>query len=510
MKKNQLLLIMVMMFVSLSCDKASLDKSNPNALTPSTYFKNVGELTRGVNAVYAIWQSTNLMGREYFFLHDLRSDEVASGGGQLETPRNQVLIGAQNSTNSVVVEVWNGLYRSILRANTVIDNSSNAIDATSPDVQRIVGEAKFLRALAYTDLVSMWGAVPLHTTVATSTSGSLAKSPEAEVYARITRDLLDGESTLPLNYGSSDLGRATKGAAQMLLARAYMNQGKYDSARLKLQSMISSGAYKLESDYNNNFIEETEWNGESVFEIGYGTAGDFNWATDANDEGGANEKSVRSQEYSAVGWRNLIPSNSAIAEFEDTLKGDPKTDPRRSYSFYIIGDTYNNGLSVLKDSLVQGNTSIFAGITTKVSWRKYSLLYKSEPGGFATSGINHRLMRYSDALLMMAECENELDNPGAAIALLNEVRARANVAMPPYPTVNYPVSNKQDIFRAIVHERRVELGGDLVRTRDILRWLKNGKINAGPLPNFNRLLPIPQQEIDSNDKIAQSDQNPGY
>ncbi|MBC8033814.1 MAG: RagB/SusD family nutrient uptake outer membrane protein [Chitinophagaceae bacterium] len=245
MKNNHLLLVTAMMFISLSCDKASLEKNNPNALTPSTYFKNAEELTRGVNAVYAIWQSTNLMGREYFFLHDLRSDEVASGGGQLETARNQVLIGAQNSNNSVVVEVWNGLYRSILRANTVIDNSSNAIDASSESVRRVVGEAKFLRALAYTDLVSMWGSVPLHITVATSTSGSLPKSSEAAVYAQITKDLLDGESVLPPSYPSSDLGRATKGAAQMLLARAYMNQGKYDSARLKLQSMISSGVYRL-------------------------------------------------------------------------------------------------------------------------------------------------------------------------------------------------------------------------------------------------------------------------
>jgi hypothetical protein len=503
--------VLAVTVVPVSCKREALDKTNPSALTPANYFKNAGELIRGVNSIYAILQGNGLVGREYFFLHDLRSDDVASGGGQLETPRNQILIGAQNPANGVINEVWNGLYRAILRANTVINNAPGATDAESELTKRLVGEAQFLRAWSYMELVTLWGGVPIYTTVATSSADTKPRATEAEVYALIAEDLTAAQLVLPLSYGSSELGRATKGAAQMLLARAYMNQGDYTNARTELQEMISSNVYRLTPDYNDNFREENEWNSESVFEIGYSTTGDVNWAGDGDDPSwGAQERSTRTQEYSPVGWRNLIPSNSVIAEFESTAKGDAKTDPRRAYSFHITGDKFNNGTETLTDGMVQGNTSILEGATTKVSWAKYSLLYKENPGGYKPSGINHRVMRYADALLMMAECENELNNIDAAVDYLNRVRTRGNVQMPPYPTTNYPVSTKDQVFAAIVHERRVELAGEQVRNRDILRWRKNGKITIDPVTGFKPLLPIPQAEIDNNDKINQADQNPGY
>ncbi len=502
---------LLLFFLAVSCSHKDLDKTNPNQLTPDNYFKNGAELLNAVNSVYALVQSNNLASREYFFLHDLRSDDVASGGGQLETPRNQLLIGAQAPDNYVVNEVWNGLFRTIFRANTVITYADNATDAGTDLVKRVVAEAKFLRGWAYLELVTGWGAVPLYTTVATSTSETQAKAAIADVYAQIISDLNDAQGVLPDRYNGAELGRATKGAAQMALARAYMNQGNYAAAKTELQKMVSSGTYRLMDNYSANFREESEWNAESVFEIGFSSTGDVNWAGDGDDPSwGPQERTTRSQEYSPVGWRNLIPSNSLIAEFEATFKGDPKTDPRRSFSFYVIGDSYNNGNSVLQDGQVQGNTSTFDGATTKVSWGKYSLLYKSDPGGYATSGINQRIMRYADALLMLAECENELGNSSAAIIILNQIRARPSVNMPAYPTARFPVGNKEQVFQAIVHERRVELGGEQVRNRDLLRWLNNGKISVGAIPNFNKLLPIPQSEIDNNDKLDQGDQNPGY
>jgi hypothetical protein len=275
--------------------------------------------------------------------------------------------------------------------------------------------------------------------------------------------------------------------------------------------MISSNVYSLTDNYNDNFREENEWNSESVFEIGYASIGDVNWMGDGDDASwGAQEKSTRTQEYSPIGWRNVIPSNSLIAEFESASKGDVKTDPRRAYSFLVTGDKFNNGTETLTDGMVQGNTSLYEGATTKVSWAKYSLLYKENPGGYKPSGINHRVMRYADALLMMAECENELGNQAEAVKYLNMVRDRKDVMMPHYPTANFPVSTKEQVFAAIVHERRVELSGEQVRNRDILRWRKNGKIEITPVAGFKPFLPIPQAEIDNNDKIGQSDQNPGY
>ncbi len=493
------------------CSTSSLDKVNPNQVITANYYKNSAELLKGVNSVYAVWQSANLTGREWFFLQDLRSDDVASGGGQLEAPRNQILIGAQNPGNGVAFSVWNGLYRVVHRANVVIDNGPAVTD--NPTLaKRIVGEAKFLRAMAYFDLTTFWGAVPLYTDYVTEVDGTKAKSPVSDIYTLLTTDLLAIQADLPATATGADLGRVTKGAAQALLARVYMQKGDYASAKTQLQAIISSGLYKLTDEYLNNFIEETEFNSESIFEIGFSKIGDFNWDADGNDNG-ANETMTRSQEYSAIGWRNLIPSDGLLNEYESTAKGDAKTDPRLKYNFYFIGDTYNNGLNTLGESQVQGNTSVVNGVTQKVSWRKYTAMYKNNET-FYTSGINMRLIRYAEVLLMMAETENETGNSANAIALLNQVRARKSVAMPAYPTAKYPVNSKDEVLRAVMHEKRVEQAGEQIRNRDILRWRAQNKFKTEPIPYFvkgkQELIPIPQQELDNNSKLTQQDQNPGY
>ncbi|GAB3778527.1 RagB/SusD family nutrient uptake outer membrane protein [Spirosoma horti] len=501
----------VAMGLFFGCSTNSLDKVNPNQVITDNYYKTSDELLKGVNSVYAVWQSANLTGREWFFVQDLRSDDVASGGGQLEAPRSQILIGTQNPTNPVAFSVWNGLYRTIHRANVVIDNGP-AVKDNPTLAKRVVAEAKFLRALAYFDLVTLWGAVPMYTDYVTEVNGTKAKSSVDEIYTMLTTDLLASQTDLPASFSGADLGRATKGAAQALLARVYMQKGDYASAKTQLQSIINSGLYKLTDQYTDNFIEEAEFNSESIFEIGFSLIGGFNWDGDGNDNG-ANENMTRSQEYSAIGWRNLIPSESLLAEYENTAKGDAKTDPRLKYNFYFIGDTYNNGLNTLMDSQVQGNTSVFNGTAQKISWRKYTAMYKNNET-FYTSGINMRLIRYAEVLLMMAETENETGNSANAIALLNQIRARKSVAMPAYPTAKYPVNSKDEVLRAVMHEKRVEQAGEQIRNRDILRWRAQNKFKTDPIPYFMKgkqeLLPIPQQELDNNSKLTQKDQNPGY
>jgi hypothetical protein len=131
----------------------------------------------------------------------------------------------------------------------------------------------------------------------------------------------------------------------------------------------------------------------------------------------------------------------------------------------------------------------------------------------SNSGINFRVIRYADVLLMMAEAENELTGPAAALPYINQVRARADVNMPPYPTAQYPTGTKDEMLKAIMHERRVELGGEQIRNRDIRRWRRQGKLDSEPIPVFKPYqdrLPIPFVEIDNNSALDNGDQNPGY
>lgn len=146
------------------------------------------------------------------------------------------------------------------------------------------------------------------------------------------------------------------------------------------------------------------------------------------------------------------------------------------------------------------------------------IIYKHGKGGDrAGGGNNQRIIRYAEVLLMLAECENELNNPVAAVDYLNQVRDRPGVAMPHYPTAQYPTGTKDQITKAIMHEKTAELGDEEIRNRDILRWRKKGYFTTDPLPYFragrDELLPIPQQEIDNNPQLAAggiAKQNPGY
>ncbi|KAA6432708.1 RagB/SusD family nutrient uptake outer membrane protein [Dyadobacter flavalbus] len=513
MKKNIILSSLLFLGIAFSCNEDVLEKSNPNGVTVDNYYKNGAELTSGVTSVYSMLKSNNLVAREWFFLHDMRSDDVSAGGGQLETPRNQLLLGTHDSGNSVLGTVWLAYYRLIHRANSVVDNSSEVADIAAADKARLLAEARFLRAFAYYELVSMWGGVPLYKNYVLTLDGNLPRSTEAEVYAYIIAELKEIQEQLPAAYDAANQGRVTKGAAQMLLARVFLQQGNYADAKTELLKVYNSNVYALVDNYNDNFLEETEFNKESIFEVNfYPSGGVYNWDGDGNGATAGTE-TVRTQEYSAIGWRNAIPSNSLLNDFEKTTKGDAKTDPRYDDSFYFTGEKYNKGASTLTDGQQNGNASVVDGVTQKISWQKYSLMYKMNES-FLTGGINQRIMRFAETILSLAEVENELGNIPQAVKYLNMIRARKSVSMPPYPTAKYPVTTKDQVFAAIMHERRVEHSGEQIRNRDILRWRKNGKLKAEPLAYFqanrHELLPIPQQEVDNNAKIEATDQNPGY
>jgi hypothetical protein len=506
MKIRSILTLVLVFCAIVSCDEEKLNPVNPNQLSTETFYRTGAQAQAAVNAAYAALQANNLYNREYFFLHDLLSDDVESGGAQLEGPRAQVLNYVFDASNPVVESVWRGWYRVVHFSNLVLENVPNADQEITEDLKsRILGEAYFLRALAYFELVSLWGGVPLMTASATSPE-SLPRSSEEQVYQQIFSDLAEAENRLPLKstYSGADLGRASKGAAQALAAKIHLFRENHAEAKTFLEKVISSNQYGLVNRYLDNFEEENENNEESIWEIqmseAFGAAG--GWNADGSDIA---EVTFRGQEYGPNAWRNLIPNRTLVAEYETVGNGAAKNDPRNSYNFYRVGDTYNSGQSVLTATDVQGDINV-------PSWRKYQMIYKRAQEE-TQSGINFRVIRYADILLMMAEVENELSGPAAALPYINQVRARPDVAMPPYPTAQYPVSTQQQMLQAIMHERRVELAGEQVRNRDIRRWRRAGKLTTEPIPGYtdrNDLLPIPLQEIDNNGALTNADQNPGY
>jgi hypothetical protein len=471
-----------------SCNEDILEKSNPNQVAIDTYFETEEQLQSSVNAVYAALQASDLYGREYFFLHDMLADENDPTGG-LEAPRRALLTHDIVPGNYIITTTWRGFYRLINRANLVIANADQVPEGRiSNDTRnRLEAEARFLRAWAYFELVSLWGDVPLLTEPSSDPQGD-PRAPESEVYAQIFEDLAFAEEHLSLKsaYAGGDLGRATKGAAQALAGKIHLFRGDYAAARTELQKVISSGEYSLVPRYLDNFQEENENNAESIFEVQFTTAHGYGnpWSPDGS---GIDEVTFRGQEYAPVtGWNNVNPRQDLLDAFEE---GDPRYD----YNFYLDGETYNNEEDVMELS--------------RPGWQKYSNAYKQGAEN-QISGINFRVIRYADVLLMMAEAENEVGTTANAIGYVNQVRAREDVDM---PELDDPGS-KSAMFDIIMRERRVEFPAEQIRNRDLRRWAREGKVDmAERIPNWNQrhmLMPIPVNEIDNNDAITQN--NPGY
>jgi hypothetical protein len=506
MKQNiNKLVIMALLTITsiIACDKKLdvLDQNNP---TTESYFKTSAELQNGVNAIYSSLRSAALVGREWFFTHDMRGGETWAGGAQLEAPRAELLKQPSPApSNAVMTNVWQGSYTMINRANLILSKAPGVTDNVSLR-DRLVGEAKFLRAWAYFELVSQWGDVPIYSSPVSSVTDYKAKSPATDVYALIISDLTDAVSKLPDN--PSQQGRATKGAANALLGRVQMQKGDYAAAKTALLQVF--GKYSLVSNFSDNFDGDVitarygapkqitvghEFNAESIFEVAFYDKGDNNFNWGYNGEGATNPVStVRNQEYGIV-WGNVIPSDRILNEFE-------ANDPRYKFTILEVGDailTEGGTLpgKVLTAADLNVATSIRNGVTLKRVFRKYSI-YDWDDNGFHPGGVNQRVIRYADVLLMLAECEAEVGTPAQAAIYINMVRARPSVNMPPVV-----LASKNAALAAVMHERAVELAAEEVNNIDMLRWRKKGyfpSIRPDPKPGQVDLFPIPAAETSAN------------
>ncbi len=491
----------LILVITFACDESKLDQINPNQYKPEQYYIDGNQLTAATNAVYAQLLGGDLWGRNMQYFSDTRADEHASGGAQLEIHNQQLLVGTYSNSNAAISEAWRGHYKIIHRANAVIQNAPDIEDIADDVRKQRVAEARFLRAFGYYNLNAHWGRVPLYTEVVETLADTKGPAEESEIFKFLEDELKAIQEDLPWQYVDANLGRVTQGAVKLLLARVLMQQGKYGDARPYLLNIYDEGPYSLTPDYHANFRSETEYNQESIWEIGF-AGGGYGWTPDANTI--TQKSTIMFQDYNPVGWRNMIPSEKLINEFENTLIGDAKTDPRMGETIIFKGETF--GANNEHTLTVEGVEFQLHGIDTIPAWRKYSPLYKLHPTGYWESDINYRIMRYAEVLLKLAECENELDNIDEALDYLNEIRARQSVDMPAYPTDRYPSSTKEEVRETIMHEAMVEFANEKLRVLDLSRWRKNGWFGSNiPEPvgyiatdPEKAILPYPTSETDRN------------
>lgn len=507
--------IVLLAFTVLSCGESFLELTPKDSYVADSFFKTEDQMREALNAAYVPLR--NLCEID-FLTAEMRSDNTKyspfpTNRGVYTVDREDISNFLNVSVNTVTQQIYEECYSCISKANIVIDKlaKTNIAEAAKSDID---GQAKFLRAWNYFKLVRYFGGVPLFLNEVTKAEDAfLIRSTSEEIYAQIISDATDAINQLAAPAKFPQSGKATKGSATMLLAEVYMTQKKYAEAEKLLLTLPGMG-YELNARYADVFSTTNKNSKESLFEVQYmegtavGTAPSrfiYLFLVRTNT---TNVITGTATNTSSGGWN--IPTQDLIDAYEPN-------DERKDASIGIAEGVYE------------------ASWLMTISANKSIINYTPEPGkegvpyikkylhlphpAVNNSGDNWPIYRYADALLLLAEAQNEQQGKTtSALKNLNLVRVRAG--LPPSTEIN------QERLRDIIsHERRVELAFENHRWHDLVRTGKavivmnafgaNLKLtddkyipsDAYNVTSDKILYPIPQSERDLNPDLTQ---NPGY
>ncbi|WP_080240357.1 RagB/SusD family nutrient uptake outer membrane protein [Spirosoma rigui] len=449
--KRKYIAACLLAFALTGCGKDFLTVIPETALSSATFFKTEADFQQAVNGAYVPFRQ--MYNERAWVLEEMHSDNTYYARNTLYgavDPTENVADFAVPTANGVtandnVLVQYRLNYVIIARANQVLALIDGPGVTFSSDAVKnnLKGQALFLRAFAYFDLVRLFGKVPLHLVPVTGREdAALPLSTTAEIYAQIEKDALAASTALP-NKATQTPGRATSGAAKTLLANLYITQKKWAQAETQLKSIVTNDGYSLMPDYNDafSFTSTNKNNAESVFEIQYmeGSAG-YNGnqiyrfipspitALEIAPIVGTSNPQPTSQES------NNIPTPDLIAAYET---GDKRKD-------------ISIGTVTLSGSLRANKTYPYI--------KKYARVHSLHNN----TGQNWPVYRYAEVLLFLAEALNEQGKTGEAATYINQVRTRAGLAAT-------PASGQADMREAIFKERRVELAFENKRWFDLTR-----------------------------------------
>jgi len=469
---KQFVIIIAITGVFSSCNEDLIQLSPISQNSAGNFYSTPEQIEQAVVGVYDGLQLTGQYRQYFIYLMEVRSDNskqqsTTSSGGVF----GDVDLFRMEATSNVVELAWKDCYKGIQRCNIVLKRIESV--SVNPNKTVQIGEIKFIRALTYFNLVRLFGDVPLVTKEYGDPfeAFELVRTPKADVYALIIKDLT--EACQSLNTNALRPGGATKNAAYALLGKVQLTLENFTEAIAALRNV--SGV--LLPNYADNFGLANENSVESLFEIQF-------------KKGGIGEGSPYANLFTPFGASYLIGGIGTT--FGDNL---PTQD---IYNSYPVGD--------IRRDVTMGKT------TSDVLYTKK---YIDTPFKDLDGGNNFIVLRYADVVLMLAEALNEQGYiaDDEAFTLLNKIRNRAGLSS--LTSLDLP---EQNSFRiAIANERRWELAFenhrwfDLVRTGKAIQVMNAHTSESGVMntvTNENLLYPIPQSQVDAtNGKITQ---NPGY
>lgn len=516
--KSFLSLAIIIVFI-VGCSEDVLDQKNNNAISTGNFGSTLEQVEAAVNGAFHPITGTFFWGRIVHTGAMLRSDEfniIPNGGNTLMST-----FQGGPGNGRWATEPWQELYKSIARCNNIIINTPDTFDAA--DINPLLGQAYFLRALDYWYLVNLYGNVPLTTDLPDFDNLLLDQAAPTDVWNQIIADLKMAETMLPASWTGENVGRPNAGAATALKGKSYLYMGEWKLAHETLSTLVGKYSLLPASQFGDNFGVTNENNAESVFELQFLGQSNFVWGTDIPQTGTMGNYHIdyappsKSPDFSHIvnPWlKKLFEDNGDTFRRNETL------------AYNYAGATGYGGAAYATDFVddiqVANNNSL-----EPIFSKKYSgmdLGSRGEVDFLGTNvGNNWRIIRYSDVLLMLAEALNEDNQTGLAITHLNSVRQRPGSGL----AVTTAVS-QADVRQAIIEERAMELAGEGHRFFDLVRWgladdymgatsmhvtngaqthhpksLSGGTFETGK----HELVWIPVSEREANPKL---DQNPKY
>ena len=484
-------IILALIFFTLaSCTKEDLKVEPVNEFLSENFYTTEDQVFSALVAAYDPLGWTMAFGQwvsEVMF-NEIRSDNANAGGDQSnnDQPGWQEFDDFTNTnTNSVINAMYRRFYIGIFRSNLVIFKP----EISSPTVDRYQAEAKFLRAYYHFELFKHFGPVPLVTEELTPDDVDKSRNTFTEIFTAIEQDLLDAIAILPISISSSEIGRATKGAAQALLGKVYIywadfkddNSTIFDKAAAQLQPVVASGVYQLEDDYAKLYAFGYKNPPESVFEIQKTNLwpSDWGWFEGIEGNGIVQLCGIRGlcddhPEYQA-GWGFLLPTASLVNSFLDDdqyrLDAAVITIPELTQDIQDAGVS----CSVVVDE-TQSNPVDYTGY-----WQEKFANFKSYEGNNVNGGDpnltkddNIYSIRYAEVLLLLAEALHRgSGSDGEAMTYINQVRERA--AGPGDNSGNFRTAQQVmtdegwSLLDLIWYERRAELAMEGDRWFDLVR-----------------------------------------
>ncbi|WP_370897731.1 RagB/SusD family nutrient uptake outer membrane protein [Chryseobacterium gossypii] len=478
--------ILILGAINQSCSDDFIDVSPTEAIPESAieiYNNNEGA-NSFVTAIYAKFLDWNMSTFAWIGVTSIVSDDADKGSSPGDTGSDKDILDALNFTPSTpsFKELFAANYQGINRCNQALKYIPQ-LDKADPELrERLIGEAKFLRAFMYFTLVRSFGGVPLvdHVPVSGVEEDrimTLTRKSKEEIYAFIEQDLRDAIEVLPdrSTYTGNNVGRASVGAAHALLAKVYLYQKKW---QLAVDECNKVTGYSLTPNFQDIYKVSGENNAESIFEI--------------NGSGGTAGRAI--QQYSQVqGARGTTGWGWGFA-----------TPTQGLYDAYTAeGDTERRDATIIhRDMTLYDGYHVGPNVENKFyNYKAYSSNYRDQ----ASTDVNIRYLRYAEILLIKAEALNELGQTSAAIPLLNQVRQRAGIA-------DTNASTQSALRTAIWKERRLELAFEHDRWFDLIRTGQAQAAMAADGKNFvagkHELFPLPQDFISEAGGL--SAQNPGY